>query len=137
MTIYGHLRSRLMPIVRSEDEFWSEDALELLRAWAYGGFRTSSWDPVKPQEVIPKPVDPPALIRLRKDILSPTDVELQTYRAKLEDVLDCFALNPKWQELGLLRRLTFQSAKRGLTEEQMPNGAYTIRRASCFGIEPC
>lgn len=77
------------------------------------------------------------MIRVRKDIFSLTDAELQTYRAKLEDVLDCFALNSKWQELGLLRRFTFHSANRGLTEEQMPNGAYTIRRISCFGIEPC
>ena len=136
-TIYGHPRLRSMPIVRSEDEFWPEYALELLRAWANGGFRISSSKSVKPQEVIPKPMDPPAVIRVRKDILSLTDTELQTYRAKLEDVLGCFALNSKWQELGLLRRFTFDSTKRGLTEEQVPNGAYIITRISCFGIEPC
>ena len=137
VTIYGHLRSRSMPIVRSEDEIWPEDALELLRAWANGGFRISSSDPAKPQVVIPKPVDPPAVIRVRKDILSLTDTELQMYRTKLEDILGCFALNSTWQELGLLRRFTFNSAKCGLNGEQMPNGVYTIRRVSCFGIEPC
>lgn len=76
-----------MPIVRSEDEFWPEDALELLRAWTNGGFRISLTDPVKPQEVIPKPVDPPVVIRARKDILTLADTEMQTYRKKLEDVL--------------------------------------------------
>ena len=108
VTIYGHLRSRSMPIVRSEDEFWPEDALEMLRAWANGGFRKSSSDPVKPQNIIPKPVNRPAVIRVRKDILSLTNTELQTYRAKIEDVLGCYALkNSKWQELGLLRMFTF------------------------------
>ena len=114
VTIYGHLRSRSMPIVRSGDEFWPEDALELLRAWANGGFRSSSSDPVEPQEIIPKPVDPPAVTCVRKDILSLTDTELRTYRTKLEDVLGCFALNSKWQELGLLRRFTSNSTKRRL-----------------------
>lgn len=137
VTIYGHVRSLSMPIVRSEDEFWPEDALELLRTWANGGFRISASDPVEPQEVIPKPVDPPAVTRVRKDILSLTDTELRTYRTKLEDVLGCFALNSKWQELGLLRRFTSYSTKRRLNEEQMPNGAYTIRKGLYFGIGPC
>ena len=137
VTIYGHLRSRSMPIVRSEDEFWPEDALEMLRAWANSGFRISSSDPVKPQNIIPKPVDPPIAIRVRKDILSLTDTELQTYRAKLEDVLGCFDLNSKWQELGLLRRFVFSSVKTRLTDEQMPNGAYIIKRVLCFGTERC
>ena len=76
VTIYGHLRSRSMPIVRSDDEFWPEDALEMLRAWANGGFRLNPSDPVISQNIIPKPVDPPTTIRVRKDILSLTNVEL-------------------------------------------------------------
>ena len=111
VTIYGHLRSRSMPIVRSEDELWPEDALEMLRAWANSGFRITSSDPVKPQNIIPKPMDPPNAIRVRKDILSLTDTELQTYRAKLEEVLGCFELDSKWQELGLLRELYAQKNK--------------------------
>ena len=104
VTIYDHLRSRSMPIVRSDDEFWPEDALEMLRAWANGGFRLTPSDPVIPQNIIPKPIDPPATIRVRKDILSLTNVDLQTYRASLDDILCVDVLKSKWQELGLLRK---------------------------------
>jgi len=41
--------------------------------------------------------------RVRKDIRSLNDQELQTYRAKIQDVLQVESLNSKWQELGQLR----------------------------------
>ena len=104
VTIYGHLRSRSMPIVRSDDEFWPEEALEMLRAWANSGFRLSLSDPVIPQNIIPKPVDPLVPMRVRKDILSLTNVDLQKYRASLDDILCVDVLKSKWQELGLLRK---------------------------------
>ena len=104
ITIYGHLRAKAMPIVRSDDEFWPEAALEMLRAWANSGFRLKASDPIVAQNIIPKPVDPPVIIRVRKDILNLTNDELQTYRAKLDDTLGVGILKSKWQELGLLRK---------------------------------
>ena len=104
VTIYQHLRSKAMPITSDPTELWPEEALETLRLWANQGFRRSSEDPVVSKEVIPPPVDPPTTLRVRKDILSLTDVELQTYRARLDDVLQVGKLESKWQELGLLRK---------------------------------
>jgi tyrosinase len=58
--------------------------------------------------VIPDPVDPPEPMRVRKDILTLSAQELQTYREKLDGVLQVGSLTDpggnrtKWQELGFL-----------------------------------
>ncbi|KAI9170659.1 hypothetical protein HJFPF1_00129 [Paramyrothecium foliicola] len=100
VTIYQHLRSKSMPITDDPSEYWPEEALETLRNWANQGFRTTSNDPISTETVIPVPNDPP--LKLRKDILSLTSTELQTYREKLDTVLNVGNLDSKWQELGLI-----------------------------------
>jgi hypothetical protein len=107
-TIYQHLRSKSMPITKNPAEYWPEDALETLRLWANQGFRTSLSDPFVVKEVIPAPNDPPGTMRVRKDLLSLSPEELQTYREKLDDVLQVGSLTSndgsptRWQELGVL-----------------------------------
>ena len=110
ITIYEHLRSKSMPITSDPSEYWPEWALETLRLWANQGFRSTSSDPIQESQVIPAPVDPPFTMRVRKDILSLTNAELQTYREKLDTILRVGELTEpdrktpsKWQEIGLLR----------------------------------
>jgi hypothetical protein len=105
ITIYEHLRSQSMPITDNPAEFWPEDALETLRNWANQGFRTNVTDPIIPNIIIPQPMDPAPTYRTRKDIRSLTDDEINTFRAKLDDVLGCTVLGSKWQELCRLRKL--------------------------------
>ena len=103
VTIYQHLRSKSMPITADPAEYWPEAALETFRLWANQGFRKSSNDPIVQKEIIPRPNDLTPTMRVRKDILSLSDVELRTYRAKIDDILQVGQLNSKWQEIGLLR----------------------------------
>jgi hypothetical protein len=100
VTIYQHLRSKSMPITDDPSDFWPEEALETLRNWANQGFRITAEDHISPKTVIPVPSEPP--LKLRKDILSLTSTELQTYREKLETVLKVGSLESRWQELGML-----------------------------------
>ena len=105
VSIYQHLRCRSMPIVDDEDEYWPEEALELLRIWINQGYRKASTDSALAQavEIIPQPTEPPVIIRVRKDIKNLTDTELQTYRSCLDDILNIDSLGSKWQEIGGLR----------------------------------
>lgn len=73
------------------------------------GFRESLFNPIVPKVIIPAPNDPPTMLRVRKDILSLTPVELQTYREKLDDVLNVCEMNSKWQEFGIIRELHLPS----------------------------
>jgi hypothetical protein len=98
-TIYGHIRSRSMPLTNNEDEYWPEWACETLRIWANQGFRVSSGDPFDFKERIPEPSDVPQVIRTRKDIRDLTEEELRTFRNKLYELLHVDQLNSKWQEL--------------------------------------
>ena len=107
VTIYQHLRSKSMPITSDPTEYWPDTALETFRLWANQGFRTTSSDPVMQKQVIPTPVDPPVQMRVRKDIINLQPDELQTYREKLDDVLQVQSLSSKWQELGFLRMSYF------------------------------
>ena len=104
VTIYQHLRSKAMPVTSNPAELWPEDALETFRLWANQGFRRTSADPISSKVIIPPPNDPPATLRVRKDILSLSASELQAYRVKLDDVLQVGKLGSIWQELGLLRK---------------------------------
>lgn len=104
ITIYEHLRSQSMPITEDPAEYWPADALETLRSWANQGFRSSVNDPIVPQVIIPQPTDPAPTYRTRKDIRSMTNDEINTFRAKLDDVLGCTVLGSKWQELCRLRK---------------------------------
>lgn len=104
VTIYDHLRSRSMPITSDPTQYWPDDALETLRNWANQGFRTTDSDPIVPSNVIPAPVNPAPTYRTRKDIRSLTEAELNTFRAKLDNILGCQVLGSKWQELCRLRK---------------------------------
>ena len=55
-------------------------------------------------------------VRVRKDIRSLSDEELQIYRAKLDDLLQVGALNSKWQELGRLRMVQLQHVDVNITD---------------------
>ena len=69
------------------------------------GFRESLSNPLVPKVIVPAPNDPPTMLRVRKDILSLTPEELQTYREKLDDALNVCEMNSKWQEFGIIREL--------------------------------
>jgi hypothetical protein len=98
--IYVRLASKTMPPIPSQT--WPTAAVETFRAWANTGFRIKSTDPVIQKVTIPDPLPPPGL-RIRKDILTLTPLELQTYRSKIDD-LGVSELGSKWQELGNIRR---------------------------------
>ena len=104
VTIYQHLRSKSMPVTSDPKELWPEEALKTFRLWVNQGFRRKSTDPIIAKVIIPPPVDPPAVLRVRKDLLSLTEDELQTYRAKVDDILQVGSLGSKWQELGIIRK---------------------------------
>jgi len=98
--IYVRLASKTMPPNRQHT--WPSEAVETFRAWANTGFRITSNDPITSNIVIPDPLPPPTL-RIRKDILSLTDLELQTYRSKIDD-LGVDKLGSQWQQLGNIRK---------------------------------
>ncbi|KAJ6189442.1 hypothetical protein N7519_004350 [Penicillium mononematosum] len=102
VTIYQHLRSRSMPITKNPNHFWPEEALEIMRLWANQGFRKSTEDSLRHQEVIPEAKDSKMQLRIRKDVLLLSEEEIQVYREKLDDILKVRSLNSPWQELGLL-----------------------------------
>jgi hypothetical protein len=104
-SIYQHCRSKTMPLTDDPSQYFPEEALELIWHWANQGYRKISMDPFVRETVIPEPQDPPVTWRNRKDIRNLTPEELQTYRAKLEDILGVGRVKSKWQELGFLRKL--------------------------------
>lgn len=104
VVIYQHLRSQSMPITDDPAELWPEAALEQLRLWANQGCREKQADPINPSNLIPPPVDPPVTFRIRKDIRSLTQAELDDYRSRLDDRLHPGVLGSKWQELCRLRK---------------------------------
>ena len=86
-TIYNHLFSRSMPLTTNPAEYWPDEALELFRLWVNQGSRKTQTDAIDQQERIPapkKPIEQP--LRIRRDITTLTDEELNTYRMKLEDI---------------------------------------------------
>jgi tyrosinase len=85
--IYHYLHSRAMPLTTDEREYWPDEALETLRAWINQGFRKSESDPPVPHELLPVPVEPQIRPRIRKDIRSLTQTELDTYRMHLDEHL--------------------------------------------------
>ncbi|KAF2259586.1 Di-copper centre-containing protein, partial [Lojkania enalia] len=102
VVIYRHLRSRSMPITKYEDEYWPDWALDVLRNWANTGCRRAQTDPIVRKEIIPASPDPPVKFRVRKDVMSMTEEEINEYRMKLDDVLGAREKDSRWQELGWL-----------------------------------
>ena len=134
VTVYQHLRSRSMPITTNQAHFWPDEALEMFRTWVNQGCRKSSKDSIKERVIISPPNDPPVKMRVRKDIKNLTMEELQSYRAKLQDILEVGALKSKWQDLGELReQLTSTFLNSVSRTVQMPSGVCIIRRLPSFG----
>lgn len=102
--IYQHLRSRSMPLTDDPTHYFPVEALEMIRSWANQGYRKNDQDEIILQEVIGKPEESKVKYRVRKDIRSLTQEELQTYREKLDTVLNAGDAKGKWQELGILRK---------------------------------
>ncbi|KAF9459658.1 tyrosinase [Collybia nuda] len=103
VTIYYHLTSRSMPLTDDQTQFWPQQALDAFRLWVNEGLRETDSDPIVPSDAIPiapRPVEAP--LRIRRDILTLTELELNIYRAKLDDVLRVKDLHSPWQYLCLV-----------------------------------
>lgn len=93
-----------MPLTDDASHYFPLEALEMIRSWANQGFRRGSQDGIVLKEVIKEPEDRQVQYRVRKDIRNLTEEELQTYRERLDTVLNVGDSQGKWQELGLLRK---------------------------------
>jgi tyrosinase len=83
--IYQYLHSREMPLTDDETQKWPDDALELFRLWVNQGWRRDAADPFDRDERIPQPRPRPAPLRLRRDLRSLSQAELDDYRMRFED----------------------------------------------------
>jgi len=83
--IYQALHSRWMPLGATPEQQWPESALESLRAWVNQGWRRSPADPLNPAERIAKPTERPLPMRIRRDLRSLTQAELDDYRMRVDD----------------------------------------------------
>jgi hypothetical protein len=104
VTIYYHLLSRSMPLTSDQAQFWPQRALDSFKLWVNEGMREDENQPIVPSQTIPdtvRPIETP--LKLRRDILAMTDIELNEYRARLDDVLHAKELGSDsvWQWLCL------------------------------------
>lgn len=102
VTIYDHLAARAMPLTTDETQFWPGQALAQLRAWINEGCRQTTADPIKHENRIPPPRQPPRL-RVRKNILDLTQAELDEYRMKIE-AIGATVVDPRaaWSQIAYL-----------------------------------
>ena len=87
VTIYNHLASRNMPLTTDETQYWPADALETFRLWVNQGYRENDSSPFDENERIPPPAQMPNDLRVRPDIRSLSDDEINVFRARLDDVM--------------------------------------------------
>jgi hypothetical protein len=83
--IYQWLYNRQMPLTDDSAEYWPDEALETFRSWVNEGWRKTANDPFSPAERIPKPKHRPLPLRIRKNILSLSQAELDDYRMRFDD----------------------------------------------------
>ena len=104
VTVYEHLASRSMPLSPDAEEMWPDAALETVRTWVNQGCRQSASDPIGGGEIIPPPQQPqPRRLRVRPDILSLDQAELDAYRARLEDIgATTVDRNALWQRVAYI-----------------------------------
>ncbi len=104
ITIYGHLQSHNMPLTTDTTQLWTDAATELLRVWINQGWRENESDPFDAAERIPPPHERHHAVRVRKDIRSLTQEELNQYRARLDDVMGITNPSPDspWQKLAYI-----------------------------------
>lgn len=94
VTIYHFLHSREMPLTSDPRQYWPDVALELFRAWVNQGYRRTGSDPITVHETIEKPAQRPLQERVRRDIRSLSQVELDDYRMRLDDVMQVGSAAP-------------------------------------------
>lgn len=87
VTIYNHLSSRSMPLTADHSEFWPLEALETFRLWVNQGWRRDRKSPFDQAERIAPPEPPLQPDRIRQDIRALSEDELNTWRARLDDVM--------------------------------------------------
>lgn len=104
VTIYDHLHSRNMPATSDATQFFPPEALEVLRLWINQGSREQRSDPFDRAERIPPWNPPPAPYRERRDIRRLSLLELNRYRAKLDDIMHVGDPSPDspWQKLAYI-----------------------------------
>jgi tyrosinase len=83
--IYRALHSRWMPLGSTPEQQWPDTALEVLRAWVNQGWRRSASDPLNLAERIAPPSERPLPVRVRRDLRSLTQAELDDYRIRVDD----------------------------------------------------
>ena len=104
-TIYDFLYCRFMPLTATEDspEKWPAEAVEALRIWINEGHRETEASPISGGTIIPPPVLKPIKIRVRQNIVTMSESELNLYRMKLDEIR-IGDPDPKsaWQRLALV-----------------------------------
>lgn len=100
VTIYNHLASRNMPLTTDASQFWPPEALECFRQWVNAGWPQTKGAPMDQQTRIPAPAAPTTGLRVRKDITTLTEAELNRFRAALQDTMQVFNDQPDspWQQ---------------------------------------
>jgi tyrosinase len=104
VTIYNHLASKSMPLTSDERQFWPIDALETFRHWVNQGWRLDQSTAFDHSDRIATPSGYQPHLLVRKDIRSLSDIELNRYRAALDDIMqvsNADASSP-WQRFGYL-----------------------------------
>ncbi len=78
--IFQYLHTREMPLTQDVSQHWPDEALEVFRRWVNEGWRLSDSDPYDPAERIPPPAERPVAVRVRRDLASLSQDELDDYR---------------------------------------------------------
>jgi len=86
--IFQYLHTREMPLTQYVSQQWPDEALEVFRQWVNEGWRQSDSDPYDPAERIPPPVERPVAVRIRRDLASLSQDELDDYRMRVDDAFD-------------------------------------------------
>lgn len=99
VTIYNHLASRNMPLTIDTTQHWPAEALETFRLWVNQGYRVTVNDPYNEAPRIPAPSVSAPSLRVRKDIASMSEVEINALRTRLDDVMHICDPSPDspWQ----------------------------------------
>jgi hypothetical protein len=84
VAIYDALSSEWMPL---NEAAWPDSPLEIFRTWTNQGCRGTLTDPIIDKTVIPQPAREPIQIRVRRDLRSLSQAELDDYRMRLDDRL--------------------------------------------------
>jgi Common central domain of tyrosinase len=92
--IYHFLHSREMPLTSDPRQYWPDEALEQFRHWVNQGYRLNSADPIIETETIKRPTLRPLALRVRRDIRSLSQAELDDYRMRLDDVMQVGSAAP-------------------------------------------